>query len=305
MRDVADAGGRGDLHGDFVSSMLDGAGAEQTGGGRDEGARFGYLFPGSVIVGMDAIDLPEGCAARVDPLRAMDDLLFGGKAGDSSRVGRLAAIAREASARGECVAASVAGFIYRARVDPNTGVPALFPVPAPRAPSSPAPSVADPTPSAHLTDATIAEGRPGRAGSPLGPNSLVRVELNGDVLGGGDVALRCRFAGHYLPVRMARYDANVEPHRRRGLRGAAAKEGFVALEGCAFIETYVASGELRGLPCGFPVPVVLTSDPVVHAELRRALDGRAFGAATRPSRGGDSGRAVSTMREREPRLGRA
>ena len=116
------------------------------------------------------------------------------------------------------------------------------------------------------------------------------------MLGGGDVALRCRFAGHYLPVRMARYDAN---SNRTVVEVCVAppREGFVALEGCAFIETYVASGELRGLPCGFPVPVVLTSDPVVHAELRRALDASGF-------RGGDR-RAVSTMREREPRLGRA
>ena len=59
VRDIADAGDRGDLHGDFVSSMLDG---EQN-GGHDEGARFGYLFPGSVVVGVDAVDLPEGCAA--------------------------------------------------------------------------------------------------------------------------------------------------------------------------------------------------------------------------------------------------
>ena len=289
VRDVADAGGRGDLHGDFVSSMLDGAGAEQTGGGRDEGARFGYLFPGSVIVGMDAIDLPEGCAARVDPLRAMDDLLFGGKAGDSSRVGRLAALAREASARGECVAASVSGFIYRARVDPNTGVPALFPVPAPRGALEVGALHCGSYATAHLTDATIPEGGPSRAGSPLGPNSLVRVELNGDVLGGGDVALRCRFAGHYLPVRMARHDANSD---RTVVEVCVAppREGFVALEGCAFIETYVASGELRGLPCGFPVPVVLTSDPVVHAELRRALDASGFRGGDSPAGGFDDAR---------------
>ena len=44
---------------------------------------------------------------------------------------------------------------------------------------------------AHLTDATPALGPLRHAGA----NSLVRVELNGDVLGAGDVALRCRFAG--------------------------------------------------------------------------------------------------------------
>ena len=81
VRDIADAGDRGDLHGEFVSSMLDGQMPDQ-----GEGARFGYLFPGSVIVGVDAVDLPEGCAARVDPLRAMDDLLllgFGPRTGEA------------------------------------------------------------------------------------------------------------------------------------------------------------------------------------------------------------------------------
>ena len=72
--DIADAtGDGGDLRDDFVSSMLDGAdGVDRHG----DGARFGYLFPGSVIVGVDAVDLPEGCAARVNPVRAMRDLLF-------------------------------------------------------------------------------------------------------------------------------------------------------------------------------------------------------------------------------------
>ena len=267
VRDIADAGDRGDLHGDFVSSMLDG---EQN-GGHDEGARFGYLFPGSVVVGVDAVDLPEGCAARVDPLRAADDLLFG----KGGRGGQLAAIAREAAARGGCVAASVAGHIYRARVDPNTGVPALFPEPAPRGALERGAlrdgSYAD----AHLTDATPALGPLRHAGA----NSLVRVELNGDVLGAGDVALRCRFAGHYLPITSARYDANLDCTVAE-VCVAPPKEGFVALEGCAFVETYVARGELKGLPCGFPVPIALTSDPGVHAELRRALDGASRGDGT-------------------------
>ena len=92
------------------------------------------------------------------------------------------------------------------------------------------------------------------------------------MLGSGDVALRCRFAGHYLPITCARYDANVNITVVE-VCVAPPKEGFVALEGCAFLETYVARGELKGLPCGFPVPIALTSDPRVHAELRRALGG--------------------------------
>ena len=226
------------LHGEFVSSMLDGQMPDQ-----GEGARFGYLVPGSVIVGVDAVDLPEGCAARVDPLRAMDDLLFGKR----SRGGRLAAMAREAAARGGCVAASVAGHIYRARVDPNTGFPALFPVPAPRAALEPGALRDGSYAIAHLTDAT--PGRNGRSGR-AGANSLVRLELDGDVLGSG--TSRFGAGSRALPpdhVRTVRREC--KHHRRGGLRGAA-QEGFVALEGCAFLETYVARGELRGLPCGFP-----------------------------------------------------
>ena len=35
------------------------------------GARFGYLFPGSVILGVDCVDLPGGSAAHAHPVRAM------------------------------------------------------------------------------------------------------------------------------------------------------------------------------------------------------------------------------------------
>lgn len=288
VRDIADAGDRGDLHGEFVSSMLDGQMPDQ-----GEGARFGYLFPGSVIVGVDAVDLPEGCAARVDPLRAMDDLLFG-KRSRNGGGGRLAAMAREAAARGGCVAASVAGHIYRARMDPNTGFPALFPVPAPRAALEPGALRDGSYAIAHLTDATPGRnGRNGRAGA----NSLVRLELDGDVLGSGDVALRCRFAGHYLPITCARYDANVNITVVE-VCVAPPKEGFVALEGCAFLETYVARGELKGLPCGFPVPIALTSDPRVHAELRRALGGASGNGAGVNTFGGGAGADGGDGRER-------
>ena len=262
VRDIADAtGDGGDLCDDFVSSMLDGAdGVDRHG----DGARFGYLFPGSVIVGVDAVDLPEGCAARTNPVRAMRDLLFdpSGPGG-----GSLAGLAKEAAATGGVVAASVAGVLYRAGVDPNTGVPALIPAPMPRGALRPGAMATGSYAVAHFTDAEVAHPRgAGRTGS----NTLARIELRGDVLGFGEVAIRCRFAGHYLPVRSAHYDG-VRDVTVCEVCVAPPKDGFVALEGCAFVETYVACGELKGLPCGFPVPLALTSDVGVHAELRRAL----------------------------------
>ena len=74
---------------------------------------------------------------------------------------------------------------------------------------------------------------------------------------GSSTRLRCRLAGHYLPVHTVRWNTNAVSWNGRG--GVAqvvidvdvtAPAGFLPLEGVAMLETIVAHGPHRGLPAG-------------------------------------------------------
>ena len=235
-----------------------------------EGARFGYLFPGSVIVGVDAVDLPEDAPrawTRFEPWRICFSASVLAGAGS-------AAMAGEAAARGGCVAASVAG--PRAR-GPQHRVPALFlgarAEGRPRARRPPRRILrhrASPlTPHPVVTVVTVAQAL---------RNSLVRLELDAATCSFGDVALRCRFAGHYLPITCAPVRRECKHHRTVEVCVAPPKRGFDALRGAPFSRVRDAAAPRSRFVAqpirGFPVPNrPHVGPPVVHAELRRALGG--------------------------------
>ena len=59
--------------------------------------------------------------------------------------------------------------------------------------------------------------------------------------------------------------------------------------GVAFLETIVRSGRQRGLPVGLPIPIALTPDAAIYAELTQAV----AEAADTPEEGEESRRQVA------------
>lgn len=242
------------------------------------GARFGYIYPGSTIVGTDAVDLPRHAAARLDPLRAMEHLLFGyenkGKEEahhadytEEDARGDLVKLAKTAVSGGKSVSASIAGKLYKAVRDPRTNTTRLLPVPTPRGALEAGALVRGGYAVSHRTGPASALG-----GGRRSTFSSDFVQLNLRDVKGVDVDtfLRCRFAGKYLPVHSFNFtqlnDRN-EPSRVTVVEVDVRPPGVghLPLEGVAFLETVVQSGPQRGLPVGLPVAIVLTADAALHA----------------------------------------
>ena len=88
-----------------------------------------------------------------------------------------------------------------------------------------------------------------------------------------DVRLRCRFAGHFLPVVAATQRGFLRDRTRTvvDIDASPPAPGFAPLEGAAFLETVAIRGVAAGLPVGQPVPVLLTTDPGARDEMKAAM----------------------------------
>ena len=262
------------------------------------GARFGYLSAipddAAPCVGMDAVDLPSFALARVDSRRAMERVLFAGAtdarserrarwtADDAPRTrARASAAAATEGARlvepssfsslatsaldaGARVLASVEGVLLEATKD-RDGVPQLRLMMG--NPADPPPRGLPP--GALLNGARAAVALVGRAGHR---GSLARVVLRHVPGLDVDVRLRCRFAGHFLPVATVASRGFLLDRTRTVVEIDASppEPGFAPLEGAAFLETVAIRGPAAGLPVGHPVPVLLTTDPGARDEMNAA-----------------------------------
>ena len=262
------------------------------------GARFGYLSAipddAAPCVGMDAVDLPSFALARVDSRRAMERVLFAGAtdarserrarwtADDAPRTrARASAAAETEGARlvepssfsslatsaleaGARVLASVEGVLLEATKD-RDGVPQLRLMMG--SPADPPPRGLPP--GALLNGARAAVALVGRAGVR---GSLARVVLRHVPGLDVDVRLRCRFAGHFLPVATVASRGFLLDRTRTVVEIDASppRPGFAPLEGAAFLETVAIRGAAAGLPVGHPVPVLLTTDPGARDEMNAA-----------------------------------
>ena len=257
------------------------------------GARFGYLSAipddAAPCVGMDAVDLPSFALARVDSRRARDRVLFAGApharserrarwtADDAprTRARASAAAATEGARLVEPLFSSLApSALRRARVLASVEGVLLE---ATTATASPAPlrwgtrriRPRGLPPGALLNGARAAVALVGRAGVR---GSLARVVLRHVPGLDVDVRLRCRFAGHFLPVATVASRGFLLDRTRTVVEIDASppRPGFAPLEGAAFLETVAIRGPAAGLPVGHPVPVLLTTDPGARDEMNAA-----------------------------------